>query len=138
MLRLNEQYAYVTVTGEFDPEALTQQLGVAPDRAWKKGELHPRARMERRFSRWSLESRLDHEAPLEAHIADVLARMDEHAEAFVAVARTYGGCMQLVGYLHEGYPGLHFTAAVVAGLARYGLCVDFDLYHLWSDAREDT
>jgi hypothetical protein len=23
-------------------------------------------------------------------------------------------------------------------LSRYGLCVDFDFYHLWSDSREDT
>ena len=46
--------------------------------------------------------------------------------------------MQLVGYFHEDYPGLHFDTDLVAGLAKYGLSVDFDFYHLWSDQREDT
>lgn len=136
MARANEQYAYFSVTGDFVPDELTRRLGVAPDSAWAKGELHPRSGAARRFSRWSLESRLDRESSLEAHVADVLTRMDANADAFVAVSREYGGCMQLVGYFHAGYPGLHFDAAIVAGLARYGLGVDFDFYHLWPHADE--
>lgn len=133
MARANEQYAYFSVTGEFVPDELTRRLGVEPDEAWQKGELHPRSGAARRFSRWSLESRLDHESSLEAHIADVLAQMDANIDAFVAVSREHGGVMQLVGYFHSGYPGLHFDAATVTGLARYGLSVDFDFYHLGRD-----
>lgn len=137
MARANEQYAYFSMAGEFAPDELTRRLGVTPDSAWAKGELHPRSGAARRFSRWSLESRLDHESSLEAHIADVLARMDAHAEAFAAVSREHGGYMQLVGYFYSGYPGLHFDAAIVAGLARYGLAVDFDFYHLGRDGHGD-
>ncbi len=46
--------------------------------------------------------------------------------------------MQLVGYFHEGYPGLFFDAPLVHGLAKYGLSISFDFYELWSDGREDT
>jgi len=46
--------------------------------------------------------------------------------------------MQLVGYFHEGYPGIHFTTQTVQSLSKYGLSVDFDFYELWSDGREDT
>ncbi len=138
MSKPNEQYAYFTVTGDFAPEYLTQRLGVAPSESWKKGDLHARTRRERTFSRWSLHSRLSRDEPLEAHIADVLLQLDQNGAAFAEVAGEFGACMQLVGYFYESYSGLHFDADLVAGLARYGLSVDFDFYHLWSDAREDT
>lgn len=138
MSQPNELYAYFTVTGEFNPEEVTRRLGVVPTDSWKKGDLHPRTGLERKFSRWCLYSRLARSEELETHVADVLAQMDNNPEAFVAVSKEYGGHMQLVGYFHETYPGLFFEASLIGGLARYGLSVDFDFYHLWSDAREDT
>jgi hypothetical protein len=48
------------------------------------------------------------------------------------------GCMQLVGYFNEQYPGLHFERGIVEGLAKYALSVDFDFYYLYSNEREDT
>jgi hypothetical protein len=46
--------------------------------------------------------------------------------------------MQLVGYFHEQYPGLHFEKDITEGLGKYKLSVDFDFYYLYSDGREDT
>src|SRR5689334_1226581 len=138
MSQPNEQYAYFAVTGTFDPEEITSRAGVGPSDSWRAGDLHPRTRMERKFSRWALHSRLPRNEPLEAHIRDVLDQLDENPEGFAALSRDYGGCMQLVGYFHERYPGLHFDTDLVAGLGRYGLSVDFDFYDLWSDQREGT
>ena len=138
MSQPNEQYAYFTVTGEFDPQSITERLLVLPSDSWKKGDLHPRVQRERKFSRWCLNSRLSRSDELEAHITDVLAQLDANPEAFIAVSEEYGGRMQLVSYFHEPYPGLFFQANLIAGLARYKLSVDFDFYHLWSDGREDT
>lgn len=138
MSQPNEQYAYFTIADSFDPDEITRRLGVEPSDSWRQGDIHPRTRMERKFSRWCLNSRLAHSEPLETHIADVLAQLDQNADAFASISKEYGGCMQLVGYFHEGYPGLDFDAQLVARLARYGLSVDFDFYQLWSDAREDT
>ena len=138
MSKPNEQYAYFTVTGSFDPDEITRRLGTSPTDSWRKGDLHPRTSMERKFSRWCLYSRLPREEQLENHIIDVLAQLDLNAAAFASVSEEYGGRMQLVSYFHESYPGLYFEASLVSGLARYGLIVDFDFYHLWSDAREDT
>jgi hypothetical protein len=138
MSQPSEQYAYFTITDSFDPEEITRRAGVNPTDSWKKGSLHPNRRMERKFSRWSLRSRLETSCDLEAHIKDVLAQLEQNASEFQKLAKEFCGCMQLVGYFHEGYPGLHFDAALIEGLAKYGLSVDFDFYQLWSDAREDT
>jgi hypothetical protein len=134
----NEQYAYFTITDSFDPAEITQRLGVEPTKSWRKGDLHPKNRLERKFSRWSLASRLDRSADLEDHIKDVLAQMDQKLETFQSVSREFGGCLQLVGYFRCQYPGLHFDRSTIEGLARYSLTVDFDFYYLYSDGREDT
>lgn len=138
MSQPNEQYAYFNVTGPFDPEEITSRAGVGPSDSWRAGDLHPRTRLERKVSCWSLHSRLPRNEPLEAHIKDVLDKLDENPEGFTSLSRDYGGCMQLVGYFHESHPGLHFDTDLVASLGRYSLSVDFDFYHLWSDRREGT
>src|SRR2546427_6045517 len=102
----NEQYAYFTITGSFDPAEITRRIGVEPSQSWRKGELHPKNQMERKFSRWSLASRLDRAADLEAQIKDVLVQMDKKPTELMSLSREYGGCMQLVGYWNTQYPGL--------------------------------
>ena len=134
----SEQFAYFTITDSFDPEDITRRVGVSPTYSWKKGDLHPRRRMERKFSRWSLRSRLGTDSELEDHIRDVLEQFEQNSSEFQKLAQEFSGCMQLVGYFHEGYPGLHFDPLLIQALAKYGLSVDFDFYELWSDGREDT
>jgi len=134
----NSQYAYFSLHGFFEPEEITSLVGVQPTESWRKGDLHSRQRLERKRSHWALRSRLSESAEIEAHIIDVLTQMQQNADAFSVVSKAHGGCMQIVGYLHEGYPGIHFDSALIQGLAQFHLEMDFDLYNLWSDAREDT
>ena len=138
MVEDNQQYAYFAVYDGFDPAEITARVGVPPTECWRRGDICPRRQPERRFSRWSLYSRLGRNRELEAHVADVLAQLDTNPEAFAAVSRQFGGVMQLVGYFHREYPGLHFERAITEGLARYSLAVDFDFYGLYSHRREDT
>ena len=135
----NEQYAYFAIGGDdLDPRKVTQQVGIEPTECWRRGDINPRNRFERKSGRWKLESRLPRTEPLEAHIADVLNQMDSSQLAFQQVSRSYGGVMQLVGYFHSSYPGLSFHEQVIQRLAAYSLAVDFDFYWLYSDPREDT
>jgi hypothetical protein len=138
MSQPNESYAYFAVSGEFDPALITSRTGVSPTDSWRKGDLHPRTRRERKFDRWELQSRLARTEPLELHIADVLAQLEQSPLEFARLAKDHNGLMQLVGYFHEEYPGLGFDAALVACLAKFNLSMDFDFYALWSDARDDT
>lgn len=138
MVDENRQYAYFTVCGDFDPAEVTARVGVPPTESWRRGDTCLRTQRERRFSRWSLDSRLPHDQELEAHIRDVLAQLEANPEAFRAVSLELGGCMQLVGYFYRDYPGLHFDREISEGLGRFGLAVDFDFYGLYSHRREDT
>jgi hypothetical protein len=138
MTEENKCYAYFTVVGDFDPKFITECVGVSPSDAWGRGDLHPRTGAERKFSRWSLRSRLEDKRPLEAHVSDVLDQLDANPTAFKEVSVRQGGGMQLVAYFHTFYPGVHFEQAVVQRLANYGLSVDCDFYYLYSDVREDT
>jgi Domain of unknown function (DUF4279) len=138
MTEPNEQYAYFTITGDFDPAEISQQAGMTPTEQWRTGDINPRTKLERKFSRWSLYSRLEKTASLEAHISDVIDQMKAHASNFVALSTTYGGVMQLVAYFKRDYPGLHFGATLVESLSAFSLSVDFDFYYLYSDRREDS
>jgi hypothetical protein len=53
----NEQYAYFTITRDFDPTEISNLVGVAPTESWIKGSSNPHTRRQRPFSRWSLHSR---------------------------------------------------------------------------------
>ncbi|WP_310481417.1 DUF4279 domain-containing protein [Chamaesiphon sp. VAR_48_metabat_403] len=138
MVEDNQQYAYFTITGSFDPIDITERIGVLPTECWQQGEISHRTHIERKFSRWSLHSRLERNNELDAHIRDVLAQLDTNATAFAAVSQEFGGWMQLVAYFHLNYPGLNFDRDITAGLARYSLAVDFDFYWLYSHDREST
>jgi hypothetical protein len=138
MTEPNEQYAYFTITGDFDPAEISQQAGMSPTEQWRKGDINPRTKLERKFSRWSLYSRLEKTVPLEAHISDVIDQMKAHASNFAGLSAAYGGVMQLVAYFKCDYPGLHFSATLIESLSAFALSVDFDFYYLYSDRREDS
>jgi hypothetical protein len=136
--RANEYRAYFTVTGEFDPASITEKLGLEPTSSWKRGERNEKTYLERKFSRWSLDSRLDKFVSLEEHIDDVLQQLKPSANEVRQVLKANDGGMQLVGWFYKDYPGLHFEKELIESLAEFELSVDFDFYYLYSDVREDS
>ena len=58
MTEPNQYYSYFTVAGDFDPAEITVLMGVVPTECWAKGDRNERTHLERKFSRWSLFSRL--------------------------------------------------------------------------------
>jgi len=134
----NRQYAYFALYGDFDPDTITAQLGINPSESWRKGDLHPRRQYERKQSHWSLYSRLDESAALEEHIIDVLEQLDAKPDIVQELCTLYQGCMQLVGFFHDNYPGLRLEQEHIKRIAESGLMIDVDFYALWSDARDAT
>ncbi|MBP0027179.1 DUF4279 domain-containing protein [Roseofilum sp. Guam] len=134
----NEHYAYFTITGSFNPDEITRRVGIAPTRCWSKGDINPKTHLERKFSRWSLYSRLDRKEELETHVSDVLIQLEQNSEAFQNISQEFEACMELVGYFRVSYPDLYFERDMIEKLAKYSLEVSFDFYYLYSDRREDT
>jgi Domain of unknown function (DUF4279) len=138
MTKDNEQYAYFTITGDFDPNGITDRLGIRPSESWHKGDRNERTHYERKFSRWSLNSRLDHSAALEEHVRDVLNQTRDHASAICEIGQEFDCWVQLVGYFHNEYPGFGLDSESIAGLALLKVGIDCDFYYLYSHEREDS
>jgi hypothetical protein len=138
MTKQNEHRAYVTFVGDFDPTDISSRLGIEASRAWKRGELNPLTQMERKSSRWCLDSRLNESASLEKHVNDVLQQIQPHALKISEFAQNFEGVMQLVGYFHSPFPGFGLEKEVVSQLSQYGLGIDCDFYYLYSENREDS
>lgn len=138
MTKDNEQYAYLTITGDFDPEEITTALGLQPSEAWRKGDRNERTHYERKFSRWSLDSRLNRSASLEDHVRDVLSQSLGFAERIRQLAQDYTVYVQLVGWFHNDYPGFGLDKQTISGLDQLNLGIDCDFYYLYSHEREDS
>ena len=135
-MKSNEQYAYLSLVGEFDPETVSSRVGLTPSRAWRKAEINPKTQLQRKASRWCLNSRVDRMRPLEEHVQDVLQQMSANVLAFVEVAQDFGGVLQLVGYFYASYPGFGLDKETIGDLARFGLEIDCDFYYLCSEEQE--
>jgi hypothetical protein len=138
MTKDNEQYAYLTVVGDFRPESVTAKLGLERSEAWKKGDRNERTHLERKFSRWSIDSRLERSASLEDHVRDVLEQVLPNADRIRQVATEYKVWVQLVGFFYNNYPGFGMDRELISGLAQLNVGVDCDFYYLYSDSREDS
>ena len=134
----NEQYAYFTVTGDFDPDSITARLHLDPTEQWIKGSRNERTHLERKFSRWSLKSRLERSASLEDHVRDVLDQTLQRAEEITRIGQEQTTYMQLVGWFHNDYPGFGLDEGIISGLAQLNIGIDCDFYYLYSDHREDS
>ena len=134
----NQYYAYFTVVGDFDPAQITASIGVEPSEAWQKGDRNERTHMERKFSRWSLYSRLSRSESLEKQIEDVVIQLQPLAINVRSVLEQHDGGIQVVGYFHDAYPGMHLESQLLLDVGSLKLSLDFDFYYIYSDKREDS
>jgi hypothetical protein len=134
----NQYYAYFTVTGDFDPADITAVMGVEPTEAWEKGDLNERTRYERKFSRWSLFSRLPRSASMESHVLDVVEQLKPLSNAVLQLTSQFEAGIPVVGFFHEDYPGMHFEPKLLSDVGALSLSLDFDFYYMYSDKREDS
>jgi Domain of unknown function (DUF4279) len=122
------RYAYFVITGSFEPTDITRTVGISPTYAVKEGEPGRYAKAVK-CNRWELRSRLDSQASLELHVKDVLDQLDANRAGFEQLSREVGGTMQLVSYLSELEPSVHFDSEVVERIAQYHLAIDCDFYN---------
>jgi hypothetical protein len=138
MTEANQYRAYFTLVGDFDPSEITKKLGIEPTRAWKKGEVNPATNLDRKRSRWCLDSSEDPKTALEHHLCDVLYQLRNCFPQVAELRSKYDGCLQAVAYFYRDYPGFSLDESVISDLAKLKLGVDCDFYYLYSSLREDS
>ena len=132
----NEYRAYFTLTGDFDPPAITALLDIQPTRCWRKGDLNVRSGREYTFSRWDLESSLSRTEEIAKHIEDVLVRLSPVSELVRRLSLEHEGYIQCVAYFSVGQSSLDVDAWLVAKISALGLGINLDPYDLSSRNEE--
>ncbi len=123
------------------PEEVSAALGLKASKSWRAGDPHDAHRIPGKkidSSLWRVESRIprDAEASFEDHVKDVLDQLAPRFDVAVGLSRAHRGLIELVGYFHRYYPGLHFAPATLGRLCELGVEMDCDFYFLAPDEEE--
>ena len=126
------------ITGHgMDPDALSEQLGVQPTEAWRKGDALPHTTMQRKEDGWCLSV-----GPFESIDIPECARiLIEKVEPFrdrlkeiLDAHRLDPPELSCVAYVEEeNYPIVHFDKDLVEILASLGAEIDVDVIHVGSN-----
>ena len=140
----NKCYAYFALQGAtLSPEEVSTALGLKASVSWCAGDPDDSRRIpgkKRVESHWRIESRIDREAEasLEDYVRDVLDQLEPRIDVVVSLAKVHDGWLQIVGYFHRFYPGIHFEAGTLKRIAVLGVELDCDFYYLVSDETDTS
>lgn len=114
-----------------DPAIITRAMGLEPTWAWIKGDVIANSRRGRQtHSRWVLQSTRPLAEPIEAHVENLLPRLESRREAVVDVRTRFKARLVVAAYWYAANQGFRLTADVLQRIAALGLEVDFDVYCL--------
>jgi uncharacterized protein DUF4279 len=121
--------AHLTILSEtLSGIALADLLGIRPDGRWDRGE-KPHARGK--FAGCSVGSRLPDTASPDAHLADLLDRLDpvaSNVRALVADHRVFSVRLWVYHRIANWNPGLSFAAPLLERISSMGTGLELDIY----------
>ena len=132
----NREYAYLRIIGEYSHETISADLGIEPTNAWNQGDINKKNNMPRKFNSWQLESGLDDTNPIEAHLAELFAKLESVQERLLSLSKSCDIVIQCVGYFPASGHGIHLDKETVAKASCMGACFDLDFYYV-SDNEHD-
>lgn len=122
---------HFTVTGhEFDPDAFTRSVGLAPTDTWREGDRVGVSEIRRHHTGWRCSvprrSSLDLSEPLRELLEEILL----HSKAIRAECDRLGleaevSCVVFVG---SPAPAAHFDTDTLNAVRELGASIDLDLY----------
>lgn len=129
---LNEFRAYYSLSGDFDPDAITQRVAIKPSNTWRKGEQHPQdPSWTYRESVWQLHSRLPSSTYIGDHVADVLEQLESAWTTFVELGTQYQAGIQCAIYMHEAQGvGSYWPVDLLRHIVELHAYIDIDCYCL--------
>lgn len=121
--------AHLTVLSEtLSGNVLADLLGILPDERWDRGD-KPHARGK--YAGCSVGSRLTDTASPDAHLADLLDRLDPVAlnvRALVADDRVFSVRLWVYHRVPNWNPGLSFAASLIERISSLGTGLELDIY----------
>lgn len=101
----NREYAYFCASGLFDPEEITELIGLEPTEFWSAGDQFVRRghHRTRRGSHWKLDSKLPDTEPLSDHIEAILNRVSPHRIGLLKASTKAKLQIVCVGYYYQSF-----------------------------------
>ena len=123
---------YFRMTGfQKDPSDLAAEIGIQPNRTWKKGEPRKLAKGTFRENGWEIYSISDKKEELKVHLEDVLNRIRPYAKRISTLAQKFPTLLNCVIYSYGGdRPAITFPPSSLKELATLNVTLDVDLYIL--------
>lgn len=128
----------LVITGELlDPDLITQQVGLQPSKAYRKGDpvswadkVQPRfrARAIYKHGSWQLASRVEPQSELEDHVRDLMAQVRPCWDAMRAAIQQHDGDLDCAAYGYEYVPALWLPAELLSEIGGLGLSLGISVY----------
>jgi hypothetical protein len=118
------------LTGEFEPDAITQALGLQPTQTWRKDELVPKTIIRRESDGWLIDSGMGKNAWLNEQVTALFKKLEPSWSALEKICSHTQADLSCVIYTSGDRPGIWFEADTVRRLASLNAFIDVDLYVL--------
>ena len=109
------------------PEQISDATGILCDHSWRIGEKRKKTILVEKTNGWVLNSKMAKNAPLEAHIEELLGRLVVHADRIRALSEHETVELSCVIYA-SAPPSLNFNKSVIQRICQLGASLDMDLY----------
>ena len=109
------------------PEQISDATGILCDHSWRIGEKRRKTILVEKTNGWVLNSKMPKNAPLEAHIEELLGRLLVHADRIRALSEQETVEFSCVIYA-SAPPSLNFNKSVIQRVCQLGASLDMDLF----------
>jgi hypothetical protein len=109
------------------PEQISDATGILCDHSWRIGEKRGKTSIIEKTNGWILNSKMPKNAPLEAHIEELLGRLIVRADRIRALSEQETVEFSCVIYASTP-PSLNFNKSVIQRVCQLGASLDVDLF----------
>ena len=126
-----EIFVYFMLTGkDFNPEAITDKLGIAPTKTFRAGELiQAKASPRWQQNGWLLESSLHKSAELEEHIKSICEKLQPGWNTLRELGQVCEAVFDCAVYVYEYVPALCLEKNIVKKVAELNARIVLDVIY---------
>jgi hypothetical protein len=123
-------FGYFSLRGDFEPDDISQQLGLNPTWSQRKGDIHPGSGRPRLNDEWCVACAEDDFGDVADQISSLVTKLLPKAATVAELSTKFDGTMYLVAYLNGNYPGFFLHASIMRDLV--SLNVDLDCEYIYA------
>lgn len=131
--------AALTLTGSgFDPDKVTQHVGVVPTKTYRMGEQIQKTLLRQKYDVWSFSTGLQESLDLCHQVHALLDQLQPYLPTLATVCQRWhlDAEIECVIYAEGQIPAIHFNLDDIKRIAELGAEIDVDLYYLPTDGDE--